>query len=146
MKNFNLTGGKMQYTTTVKLIMVLATMTFLASCASGPTKSQLENADYGREMSSVECVSIAESIISSGLKDPSSAQFKHGRLFKGHWNSVPILGMGVVFGWIQQGEVNGKNSYGGYVGFKSYQVLIKDGKAVRWALRGSDGLLVPRER
>lgn len=121
----------------------LAALPFISACASGPTQEQLASADYGRDIPPAECVSVAERVIANSLKDPGAAQFKHSQCFKGHWGSVPILGMGVAFGWIQQGEVNGKNSYGGYVGFKSYQVLIKNGTAVRYCISDKDGICMP---
>jgi hypothetical protein len=33
-------------------------------------------------------------------------------------SSVPVLGMEAAFGYLQKVEVNGKNSFGGYVGFR----------------------------
>ena len=124
----------------------LVYLPFLAACASGPTQEQFSNANYGRDLSPIECVAVAEKVIANSLKDPGSAQFRHSQCFKGHWSSVPLLGMGVEFGWIQQGEVNGKNSYGGYVGFKPYQVLIKNGTAVRYCINDKDGICVPSGR
>ena len=115
----------------------------LSGCASGPTQEQLLSADYGRDMTAEECISIAEQVIANSLKDPSSAQYRHAPCSKGNWSSVPILGMSVAFGWMQLGEVNGKNSYGGYVGFRLYQVLIKDGMAVRYCIADEDGICIP---
>jgi len=97
-------------------------------------------------MPASECTSIAEKLIADTLKAPGSAQFRNGQCFKGHWGSAPVLGMGVAFGWIQKGEVNGKNAYGGYVGFRPYQVLIKDGVPVRYCMSDSDGICMPKGR
>jgi hypothetical protein len=121
----------------------LVALSFISACASGPTQEQLASADYGRDIPPAECVSVAERVIADSLKDPGSAQFRHAQCFKGHWGSAPIFGMGVAFGWIQQGEVNAKNSYGGYVGFKAYQVLIKNGTAIRYCINNKDGICVP---
>ena len=124
----------------------LALLPLLTACASGPTPEQLSQADYGNEPSISECTSIAEGVISSSLKDPDSARFRNSQCFKGHWGSVPILGMGIQYGWIQKGEVNGKNAYGGYVGFRTYQVLIKNGTPIRYCTNDSDGICMPRGR
>lgn len=95
-------------------------------------------------MSSEECIAIAEKAIANSLKDHSSAQFhRAGACKKGYWNSVPLLGMQVAFGWLQGGEVNGKNSYGGYVGFRPYRVLMKDGAAVRYCISDKDDICIP---
>jgi hypothetical protein len=45
-----------------------------------------------------------------------------------------------AFGYRQTGTVNAKNSYGGYAGFSSYQVLIKNGAVIRKGITNRDGL------
>lgn len=58
--------------------------------------------------------------ITSELKDPVSAQFRHIR------SCTPTMGTAVVWA----GEVNAKNSYGGYGGFKKFFFALgSDGKA-----------------
>ncbi len=102
-------------------------------------------ADYGRDMSADECVKVAERVIANTLKDPAAAQFRHSPCLKGAWGSAPLLGMKAAFGWMQRGEVNGKNSYGGYVGFKSYQALINDGVVVRYCVTDDNGACWPKK-
>lgn len=133
----------MQYRKSSQIICITFTAILLSACASGPSKGQLKNADFGRNMTPDECVSIAENTISNTLKDPNSAQFRNQQCFKGYWSSAPIIGMSVAFGWVQKGEVNSKNSFGGYVGFRPYQVLIRNGQVVRYCLADDDGLCVP---
>lgn len=127
----------------LKPMVIAFSATVLVSCASAPTAEQLASANYGRDMSPQECVSIAEQVVANALKDPSSAQFRHENCIKGYWSSVPILGMPIEYGWFQQGEVNAKNSFGGYVGFAPYQVLIRDGRAVRYCMSDNEGLCMP---
>jgi hypothetical protein len=116
----------------------------LAGCASAPNQQETANADYGRAMSPAECKTLAEQTISSKLKDPSSAQFRNEQpCFKGWMSSVPVLGIKAAFGYLQKGEVNGKNSFGGYVGFRPYMVLMKDGLVVRSCITDADGICLP---
>lgn len=115
----------------------------LAGCASGPTQEQVNSANYGREIAAQECISLGERVIAGSLKDPAAAQFRNSGCSKGYWGSVPIMGLGVEFGWLQTGEVNGKNSYGGYVGFRPYQVLIRDGAVIRYCISDKDGICIP---
>jgi hypothetical protein len=115
-------------------------------CASAPSQEQMQNANYGRDLSSVECTEVAERVVADTLKDPGAAQFRNMPCSKGYWKSVPIMGMGVEFGWIQKGEVNGKNSFGGYVGFRPYQVLIRDGVAIRYCVSDQNGVCIPVAR
>lgn len=133
----------MNHRKSLKVLAVLFVTSLLGACASGPTQQQLASADYGRDIPASECAKIAEQVISNGLKDPSSAQFRHSPCFKGYWGSVPIMGMGVAFGWVQKGEVNGKNSFGGYVGFRPYSALIKNGQVLRYCISDKDGLCIP---
>lgn len=63
----------------------------------------------------------AKQALAGGLKDPASAQFRNVRLVS--YNNGAVV----------CGEVNGKNSYGGYVGFKPFvaspagSALLKSG-------------------
>lgn len=122
---------------------MLVLLPFLAACASGPTQEQMVKANYGRDMSATQCESAVERVISRDLKDPSSAQFSHSPCYKGHWGSVPILGLGVEFGWVQDGAVNAKNAYGGYVGFRSYKALVRDGSVIRYCVSDKNGICMP---
>ena len=136
----------MEFTKIIIKWLMFCSLSLLTACASGPTQEQLSNADYGRDITAEECISVAERVIANSLKDPSSAQFRHANCFKGNWGSVPLFSMGIEFGWIQKGEVNGKNAYGGYVGFRGYQVLIKNGAIVRYCIFDSDGICIPTGR
>lgn len=115
----------------------------LAGCASAPTAEQLAKADYGRNMAAGECVAIAEQVVGARLRDPNSAQYRHSPCSQGYWTSVPLRGMGVAFGWFQEGQFNAKNAFGGYVGFRPYQVLIRDGAVVRYCISDDSGICMP---
>lgn len=118
----------------------------LTGCASAPTQQEIANADYGTPMSEDQCRRIAEQDIANQLKDPNSAQFRDEQpCYKGWLSSAPLLGMKAAFGYVQKGEVNGKNSFGGYVGFSPYLVLIKNGQVVRSCITDSDGICIPSE-
>ena len=41
------------------------------------------------------------------------------------------------------GSVNSKNRFGGYVGGKQYQVLIKNGRVIRYCMEYKVGLFLP---
>lgn len=112
-----------------------------SGCVSTLSTDDLANADYGSNLDYMDCKSIAESIVASNLKDPSSAQFRNSRCFKGYVRGILT---GTQFGWLQTGEVNGKNSFGGYVGFTSYQVLIRNGRVVTYCITDKNGLCLPK--
>lgn len=115
----------------------------LTGCASAPSQRQMATADYGRPMTQSECLSVAEQAIASQLKDPSSAQFRNETpCHTGYSKNVPLLGRSAQFGYLQDGEVNGKNSFGGYVGFRPYHVLVRNGVAVVSCITDSNGLCI----
>ena len=75
--------------------------------------------------------------VANSLKDPLAAQFRNDSTCeKGTWSASFVKG-GIEYGWIQTGEVNGKNAFGGYVGFKPYKVIIRDGIVYRFCIANS---------
>ncbi|WKD29560.1 hypothetical protein NDQ72_06345 [Halomonas sp. KG2] len=74
--------------------MVVLTATLLAGCESGDIKK-------------------AKADVSNELRDPSSAEFRNINEIK----KTSVLELEVV---TVCGEVNGKNAYGGYVGFQRF--------------------------
>lgn len=117
-----------------KHLPISSVLLLLAGCAAPQlSQTELANADYGRQATATECTSIAEDYIKATLKDPFSAQFVHGRAcYKGALKRSLMQGGSWVFGYLQEGTVNAKNSYGGYVGFRSYKALIRDGIVVNY--------------
>jgi hypothetical protein len=134
----------MKFGAYVQITAALAATGLLAGCASAPTQQEISHADYGQPMSQQQCLSISEAAIADQLKDPSSAQFRNEAPCHTGWvSSVPILGMKAAFGYVQRGEVNGKNSFGGYVGFRPYLVLMKNGGVVRSCITDQNGICIP---
>lgn len=72
--------------------------------------------EYLAKNSKKSAVEQAKKALAETLKDPSSAQFRNVRL-------TPYKDGNVICG-----EVNAKNSYGGYVGFKSFVAGVKGGQ------------------
>ena len=128
----------------MKKILVMLLGFLLIGCASAPSQEEIENADYGSFQSQDDCIRISESKIRRTLKDPSSAQFTHGTCYKGYWGTVPIYGLDAVFGYVHQGTVNAKNSFGGYTGASTFSTVIRDGYVVRYCVTDNNGLCGPR--
>ncbi len=96
-------------------------------CASGPpTAEELAAADYGLPISDEEAQRDAERWLSRQLKDPMSAQYQWGKVYKGWIRHAIIYGGRVEYGYRLDASVNAKNSFGGYTGFKAYQFLFRD--------------------
>lgn len=127
----------------MKTIGLLAFAFLLFGCAQHPTSAQMAAADYGRDMSQEECQETAEKFIKYKLKDPMSAVFQHKNCIKSYAKAVPLMGMSVEYGWLHSGLVNGKNAFGGYVGFREYKVLMRNGQIIRYCIADRNGLCIP---
>ena len=109
----------------MKTIYLLSLVGALAGCATGPQGPSPQddlrrmsyegislhaafNAQYLQSKSEKELMDASQEAAKIGLKDPTSAQFRNVRV-------LPH-----VSGKIVCGEINGKNSYGGYVGFRPF--------------------------
>ncbi len=126
-----------------RLIAVGALAAALGGCASAPSMQQIAAADYGQPMTPSECLGIARQAIADQLKDPSSAQFRNETpCHTGYSNNVPLLGRSAQFGYIQNGDVNAKNAFGGYVGFRPYHVLIRNGIVVASCITDANGICI----
>lgn len=97
-----------------KLLVTAIALTLCGStCAAGK-----------RDVTPKETLVYGKRVVMNGLKDPESARFR----------SLRVGGEGAVL----CGEVNAKNGYGGYVGFKRFYVIHGDEKP---SLEGTDEFL-----
>jgi hypothetical protein len=106
-------------------ILLLA---LLAGCTtSTPSNDQLTSADYGAAISQEIAEVKAKDFFERYLKDPGSATYKWRTVARG-WLRRPIIDGGALsFGYIMDVQVNAKNSFGGYVGFKPYKIVFFNG-------------------
>ena len=100
----------------LKLIGVLPVVLLLAACG----QSEAEKARSAAAMTEIRYQRVAREFVTGVLKDPGSAEFRNQRGFCG--------------------EVNSKNSFGGYVGFKRFIAATKD-----MVVFEKDGRLTPSE-
>ncbi|MCK9455360.1 hypothetical protein [Sulfurimonas sp.] len=78
------------------------------------------------------------------LKDPESANYRFGKPVKAYTNEGMVYGGKVSWvGYLVDVQVNAKNSFGGYVGFKPYMLLFDGNNIVKY-IEGSDHVLVHR--
>jgi hypothetical protein len=112
-------------------ISFLIYLFFLNGCVAGLDVEEVAKADYGSFQTPEQCRKITENKIKSKLKDPLTAKFNHDSCSKGY---MALTGLPVEFGYLQTGSVNSKDSSGAYTGFTRYNVLIKNGLAVRYCL------------
>jgi hypothetical protein len=112
-----------------------------AGCAGPPTAEELAAADFGALISQENAESLADAWLDNYLKDPFSAQKRWQPLERGWIREAPIDGGSLIFGYRLAGEINAKNSFGAYTGFKTYIFMIRNGEMVG-VYQPSDGRLV----
>lgn len=116
----------------VLLGALVLSVLLLSGCGVQPTKEQLAAADYGAFPRNYK--PKIEAFMSGILKDPESAKYRYSMPCQGYWSN-PAIGRWceIHYGWIVDCEVNAKNSFGGYTGFKPYRFLLRgesiDGEA-----------------
>lgn len=106
-----------------KAAAVLAIAIATASCAvfpsATPTRSQLEDADFGPEPSVEEAESIATEYLDAVLKDPGSKIVSFGDIER-RWYHIGWRWSPHRYAWGLPATVNAKNSYGGYTGAQGW--------------------------
>jgi hypothetical protein len=98
------------------LILTTGCGTITASTA------EINVADYGPRPENIEA--RVKAVFKKSLKDPDSALYKFGEMRHGWYFSGILNGAEKVFGWVQIVEVNAKNSYGGYVGYRRHYIFF----------------------
>jgi|JI102314A1RNA_FD_contig_21_16290514_length_532_multi_3_in_0_out_0_1 hypothetical protein len=107
-----------------QLIVISAILlsTVLSGCASNLARPTAA-ADYGKPPENYEA--IVKTHFEAQLKDPESARYKFSNPVKAYGNEGIAYGGGIRWmGYLVKVEVNAKNSFGGYVGYKPYLILF----------------------
>ena len=117
-------------------ITIVFSAVLFAGCERVPTDEEIrsadrgnpvDSADYGNPVDVGECVRLAQEFIASRMKDPGSAQFSNVICYKG-WKVIQPTegGPSIAYGYPFEGNVNAKNSFGGYVGFTPFRGIVRD--------------------
>jgi len=113
-----------------KFCALSATTLVVAGCASAPTQQQISAADYGAPISQDGAVGLVTAYEKSRAKDPYSLKIECVPAYKG-WTSNRFSTKSLVAGYLSDCSVNGKNSFGAYVGARNYRFVIHDGSIVK---------------
>ena len=115
----------------LQLLLSSALLLLSFGCATTPpTAEEIANADYGVPVSQDDAETKASAYFHNRLKDPMSATYEWQPVYKGWITEAPIYGGHHRFGYRLDGQVNAKNSFGGYTGFKQYWLLFQNGEIV----------------
>ncbi len=74
-------------------------------------------------------IAVDECVQALDLKDPGSAQVRNIRIGEKH-GQANIHGN--IYGWLVTFELNGKNSFGAYVGFRTIEMIMFDDGQKWW--------------
>lgn len=99
----------------------------IAGCASPPTQQEIASADYGYEPNQYQAEKDVKQFFGRYLKDPYSAQYQFGDVYKGYFVGSAFEGRKLMAGYLLDASVNAKNSFGGYMGNKQYKFLFRNG-------------------
>ena len=109
---------------TYNLCLVGTLLILVSGCARTPTVEDLAKADYGAPISQAEAEAKASAFLKRHLKDPDSAKIEWGTVQTGWIRDAPINGGQLRFGYVLDANINAKNSYGAYSGYKPYKFLF----------------------
>lgn len=126
----------------VHRIFICFMIIFMASACAGAFQHPQTLADCGIAPQNYE--NTIKDQFEKMLKDPDSARYKFGQPVRAYSNGGLIFGGKVEWaGYLVDVNVNGKNSYGGYSGFRPYMALFSGNQLVR-IVEGSEDILVHR--
>ena len=105
--------------------LIVLTALLLGGCVSAPTSEEMTSADYGPPPKDYEAT--VREYLSHTLKDPYSYDLKFLFEPRKDWSG---LGARKQFGYAVCANVNAKNSFGAYTGFKLTYFLIRNDQVV----------------
>jgi hypothetical protein len=115
----------------MRIILFASVLLFLVACVSPQNSPSAEAPsktagkappDFGRAPTE-NAESDIERAMETMLKDPESAKYRFGMLYKAKSFKGLIRGGGYNYGWGMDFMVNAKNSFGGYTGFEAWQAF-----------------------
>ena len=119
----------------------------LAGCANLDPYSQPVRVDAGPQPTTAQVEPLIHERFKGALKDPDSVkQFEVINIMKTRWFlGAPISNPGAAEGWIACFQYNAKNSYGGYVGVKTYGLVFRiEGGQPRFIMTQDGAIMAPR--
>ena len=118
----------------LRFISVVVLPILFTGCVTTSTANETANADYGYEISQPECESHVREYFKRTLKDFESARITYGGCYKGWIAGDTFRSVPVAYGYVIEGSVNAKNSFGGYTGRTPFAAVIKNNTLRRFDL------------
>lgn len=111
------------------IIFIVVSGLIISGCATAPSADKIASADYGSPISTAEAAQLATDYMKRTAKDPYSLMVECGDVTRG-WTQNKISSRSFFAGYLIDCSVNGKNSFGAYVGARNYRFSIHNGQIV----------------
>ncbi len=105
----------------------------LTGCTTLPTPTDVDNADYGTYPADYE--SIVKAFYRSKLNDPDSTRYQLIASPQRYWLGNELDD--VYYGYLVCVTLNTKNLFGGYNGYQTDGILIRNGEVIKHVEEGS---------
>lgn len=112
----------------MKKVLVTAAIALVGACSSMPSPDEISKADHGAYPDSYE--KITKNYFERILKDPDSANYKSITTPQKYYAGSRFDG--AKYGYLVCASVNSKNSYGGYTGYKTHGLLIRNNVVIQF--------------
>lgn len=120
----------------MRITITAIAVAFVSACSTAPTGEQVAQADYGFYPENYEV--IVRNYYNKTLKDPESVKYQGITSPQKYWVSKRF--QDTSYGYLVCVTLNAKNSYGGYVGYNTDGILIKNGSIIQVFPKGMWGI------
>ena len=115
----------------MRLTVCLFTLVLLAGCQSTGKFARDSAMSFGAPISQADCELLAKPRMSATLSSPETARFRWGTCMGDTLPKIKSLGLPKQSGFAMAFEVDFEGPEGQRSGFRSYEILIKDGAIIR---------------
>ena len=113
-----------------KFLVILLACLALSGCATMPTREEIAKIDYGAPIS-IDYEQAIKQYCSNTLFDPYSAVYEFSPPQQYWVKQPPMLGGGLISGYMVFVNINAKNKMGGYTGTKRWGFLFRNNSISR---------------
>jgi len=111
-----------------KTLLAAALVVFTAGCTSVKVKPDEVAKLCGDRPTEEQAQGAIKTYVNSALKDPYSAHLGTYVVGNCEGRMIGLInGGGYKYGWVILADVNAKNSYGGYTGSQTHELLYNNG-------------------
>ena len=116
----------------MKFSVVIVSCAMLSGCmVGGSLTMSTRDANFGAPISQSDCQALAKRHIAPYLRSPATARYKFSKCRPDTARAKPWLRLPRQSGYAIKVAVNAQNQWGNYIGYRDYEILIRDGQVIR---------------